>query len=188
MGEADNSSDPANDHQYDSSEQRAAIDSKHNSENAKQSEPNPNGEPTAPEAVMKLWKYASDEHHARGFQTILAILIFLATLYIAWVYSGQLNQMIESNRTSSKALRIDQRAWLDLNILPSQPEVGKLMPIIVKIANHGRSYAENTQLCGLKTVTANIPPFRNPSPHSSQSRPKAIVIRLVLSPQNPITI
>lgn len=55
---------------------------------------------------LEVWKFVGE------------VIIIIITLYIACVYSGQLNQMIESNRISRESLQSVQRAFITVNPVP----------------------------------------------------------------------
>ena len=67
---------------------------------------------------MKFWEALRDEGNTRVLQTVMAFLIFVTTVVIAWIYVGQLNQMTESNRLTREQFRLDQRPyiWLGSNL------------------------------------------------------------------------
>ncbi len=99
--ETDVRSYPPNYHQNNVDSNVAKIDST----KAAKDEHNSETQPTPPEAMMKVWKFITDETNHRA-------LIFIGTLTIALIYSGQLAQMIESNRISRKSLEDVQRAFV----------------------------------------------------------------------------
>lgn len=55
---------------------------------------------------LEVWKFMGE------------VIIIIITFYIACIYYGQLNQMIESNRISRESLQSVQRAFITVNPVP----------------------------------------------------------------------
>jgi hypothetical protein len=77
-----------------------------------QNAPKPQNEPTPPEAIVKLWTFLKTNGNPGALQTVLAFLIFLATIAVAFIYARQLIEMRESNGISRKSFESAQRAWV----------------------------------------------------------------------------
>src|SRR5438132_107630 len=65
-----------------------------------------------PPAESRDPNYNSKPAPRTNWQTIIEIAVFLVGIYVAYIYSGQLNQMIESNRINRDALQSVQRAFV----------------------------------------------------------------------------
>lgn len=100
---------------------------------------------------MRFWGLISDDVNARAFQTILAFLIFVATIGIAVIYAKQLCQMIEQNRLTRENFNRDQRPYIWL--VPCNPKIlrdstNKKLFANIPFANFGKTPAIGVKAVG----------------------------------------
>jgi hypothetical protein len=84
-----------------------------NTASNKSAEP-PNNPSPPPKTTPPPERHGKREHcrpdQTPWYKMILEAVVVFAGLYVAWIYSGQLNQMIESNRISRESLEVVEGA------------------------------------------------------------------------------
>lgn len=98
-------------------------------------------------------------HRIDWSQVILDALLLIVGVKLACIYTGQLNQMIRSNTLLDKSIRLDERAWLSVEVTSSPALAGRPLRDIGIFANTGKTYALNVRACKVVDETRNDPPI-----------------------------
>jgi hypothetical protein len=92
----------------------------------------------------------------KNWHFILQICLLLVGGYVAWIYSGQLDQMIESNKINRDSLQTVQRAFVFASDIEPRP-IENAVGFMVKWQNSGTTPTRDLHMHVSYLATPNIP-------------------------------
>jgi hypothetical protein len=105
-----------------------------------------------PESPPSPPKPHCSDHHPKPtpwwkrlpLQLLVELAVFIVGVRVACIYSGQLKQMIESNKLTEQTMRLDERAWVAVTAVSgTRPEIRKKITYSVHFIDTGKTPASN---------------------------------------------